>query len=131
VTASGAEIICDGLPVVMADEVQLGQVLQNLVANALKFVADRPPRIRISAVPEPGAWRFAVEDNGIGIEPEYANRVFEMFQRLHPRGQYEGNGIGLSLAKKIVERHQGRIWLESTPGVGTTFYFTLPAPGPA
>ncbi len=131
VTASGAEIVCEGLPVVLADEGQLGQVLQNLIGNALKFVADRPPLIRISAVPVESMWRFAVEDNGIGIEPEYASRVFEMFQRLHPRGQYEGNGIGLALARKIIERHQGRIWLESTPGAGTTFYFTLPAPAAA
>lgn len=126
--ARGAAVAADPLPVVLADEVQLGQVLQNLVGNALKFVADRPPLVRISATPDGGQWRFAVEDNGIGIEPEYAARVFEMFQRLHPRGQYEGNGIGLSLAKKIIERHHGRIWLESTPGHGTTFYFTLPAP---
>jgi PAS domain S-box-containing protein len=131
VTASKAEIVCDGLPVVLADEVQLGQLFQNLLTNALKFVSDRPPCVRVSAVPERAMWRFAVEDNGIGIEAEYAERVFEMFQRLHARGQYEGNGIGLALAKKIVERHHGRIWLESTPGIGTTFYFTLPVPAAA
>ncbi|HMV31094.1 MAG TPA: PAS domain S-box protein [Gemmatimonadales bacterium] len=131
IEARGADVKADKLPVVLADEVQLGQVLQNLVGNALKFVADRPPRVRISAEPDGAQWRFAVEDNGIGIEPEYAERVFEMFQRLHPRGQYEGNGIGLSLAKKIIERHHGRIWFTSEPGQGTTFYFTLPADGPA
>ncbi len=131
IEARGADVKADKLPVVLADEVQLGQVLQNLVGNALKFVADRPPRVRISAEPDGAQWRFAVEDNGTGIEPEYAERVFEMFQRLHPRGQYEGNGIGLSLAKKIIERHHGRIWFTSEPGQGTTFYFTLPADGPA
>jgi signal transduction histidine kinase len=102
-------------------------VFQNLVGNALKFVADRPPRIVIGAAADAGMWRFAVTDNGIGIAPEYASRVFEMFQRLHPRREYEGNGIGLALVKKIVERHHGRIWLDSTPGEGTTFYFTLAA----
>lgn len=132
IESRGADVQAGPLPVVLADEVQLGQVLQNLLGNALKFVADRTPRIRVSAAPDDGLWRFAVEDNGIGIEPEYAGRVFEMFQRLHPRGQYEGNGIGLALARKIIERHHGRIWLESSPGCGTTFYFTLPAPdGPA
>jgi PAS domain S-box-containing protein len=127
ITATGAVVDTGLLPLVRADEVQLGQVFQNLVGNALKFVADRPPRIVIGATADAGMWRFAVADNGIGIAPEYAGRVFEMFQRLHARREYEGNGIGLALVKKIVERHHGRIWLDSTPGEGTTFYFTLTA----
>jgi signal transduction histidine kinase len=106
------------------------QLLQNLVGNALKFRSEAPPRIRISAVRAGEAWRFAVADNGIGIEPQYSERIFQMFQRLHERGRYEGSGIGLSIVKRILERHGGRIWLQSTPGQGSTFFFTLPALAP-
>jgi len=124
---SGADVAHDKLPAVRADQAQLGQVFQNLLGNAIKFHGDRPPRIRICAEQRNGKCVFRVEDNGIGIDKQYADRVFQMFQRLHERGQYEGNGIGLAIVKKIVERHGGHIWFESEPGCGTTFYFTIPS----
>lgn len=123
---AGATVEVGELPVVMADETQLGQVMQNLIANAVKFRGDEPPRIRVLATREGDAWHFSVADNGIGIDPQYAERVFQMFQRLHERGRFEGSGIGLAIAKRIVERHGGRIWFTST-GTGTTFHFTLNA----
>lgn len=123
---SQAEMICPKLPTVMADEVQLGQVFQNLVGNALKFQSERRPRIEISARESTDWWQFCVADNGIGIEKEGSGRIFQMFQRLHTREEYDGTGIGLAISKRIVERHGGKIWFDSTPGQGTTFYFTLP-----
>jgi signal transduction histidine kinase len=115
---------------VLADETQFGQLLQNLISNAIKFRAeDRAPRIRIAAAARDGMWIFSVEDNGIGIEEQYAGRIFQMFQRLHGRGEYEGSGIGLAIAKKIVERHSGQIWFTSQQGCGTTFFFSMPAAG--
>jgi light-regulated signal transduction histidine kinase (bacteriophytochrome) len=115
------------LPTVHADTRQLEQVFQNLISNGLKFRAEgRSPRVRIDAARRDADWLFTVRDNGIGIEQGYAERVFEMFQRLHPVGRYAGSGIGLTLVKKIVERHGGTVWFESEPGRGTTFYFTLP-----
>ncbi|MGA9979978.1 MAG: ATP-binding protein [Candidatus Sulfotelmatobacter sp.] len=125
VQASEAVIVQESLPAVQADELQLGQVFQNLIANAIKFHGERAPRIRISAEVVETMVRFAVADNGIGMEKDNSGRVFQMFQRLHTREQYEGSGIGLAIAKKIVERHGGRIWFESVPGTGTTFYFTI------
>ena len=101
-------------------------MLQNLVGNALKFHGSAPPRVHISAKEINGEWRFAVHDNGIGIDPQQAERIFLLFQRLHARDEYPGTGIGLAIAKKIVERHGGRIWVESEPGKGSTFYFSLP-----
>jgi PAS domain S-box-containing protein len=124
---SRAEIVCDNLPTVHADAVQLGQVFQNLVGNALKFHDERPPHVHIGAVRDNGEWVFSVKDDGIGIDKEYAERVFQMFQRLHERGRYDGSGIGLAIAKKIVERHGGRIWFDSQLEKGATFYFTMPA----
>ncbi|MEF2072973.1 sensor histidine kinase [Consotaella aegiceratis] len=115
------------MPIVMGDDIQLGQVFQNLVGNAVKFRSDQAPRISIGARREGAMWRFSVSDNGIGIEPQHAERVFQMFQSLHERGRYEGSGIGLAVAKKIVERHGGRIGLQSEPGKGSTFFFTVPA----
>ncbi|MBV9774073.1 MAG: PAS domain S-box protein [Gemmatimonadetes bacterium] len=122
----GATVTHDPLPTVVADAGQMGQLLQNLVGNAIKFHGPEAPRVHVSARRGQGEWLFSVSDNGIGIAPEFAERIFVIFQRLHSRAEYPGTGIGLSICKKIVERHGGRIWLESEPGRGTTFYFTLP-----
>ena len=126
VEQANAKVEIAPLPVVDADPGQIAQVFQNLVGNALKFHGERPPVVRIGAEPSDNGWKFSVEDNGIGIEEQYSERIFQMFQRLHDRASYDGSGIGLPIAKKIVERHGGRIWFESVPGEGTTFYFTLP-----
>ena len=125
---SGATVTSDQLPTVQADPGQLEHVFQNLVANAIKFRGPEPLRVRISAARADGGWRFAVEDNGIGIEPQYFERIFVIFQRLHSRAAYPGTGIGLAITKKIVERHGGSIWVESKAGQGATFFFTLSAP---
>jgi signal transduction histidine kinase len=123
---AGAEVTHDPLPTVMADEAQLAQVFQNLISNAIKFRReDVPPRVHISARRQDDQWRFSIADNGIGVDPEQADRIFEVFQRLHTRDEYEGTGIGLALCERILERHNGRIWVESEPGEGSTFYFTL------
>jgi light-regulated signal transduction histidine kinase (bacteriophytochrome) len=124
---SGVVITTDALPVVMADETQLVQLFQNLLGNAIKFRGDKPPLINIGAERLGDDWLFRIQDNGIGIEPQYVERIFLIFQRLHGRSQYPGTGIGLAIAKKIVERHAGRIWVQSEVGKGSTFYFTLPA----
>jgi two-component system, chemotaxis family, sensor kinase Cph1 len=123
---SGAVVITDSLPTVMADETQLVQLFQNLLGNAIKFRGDKPVLIYVGAERRGNDWLFQLRDNGIGIEPQYVERIFLIFQRLHGRGQYPGTGIGLAIAKKIVERHGGRIWVESEPGKGSIFYFTLP-----
>jgi PAS domain S-box-containing protein len=127
VESNQAVIVREKLPLVQADEVQLGQVFQNLIGNALKFHGERVPQIRVSAEAVGKMVRFAVADNGIGMEKESSGRIFQMFQRLHTRDEYDGSGIGLAIAKKIVERHGGEIWFESVPGQGTTFYFTIGA----
>jgi light-regulated signal transduction histidine kinase (bacteriophytochrome) len=124
---SGAVITHEELPAVMGDPSQLTQVFQNLLGNALKFRGENPPRIHVSAKRQGTRWVFVVRDNGIGIAPEFAERIFVIFQRLHSRGEYPGTGIGLAVCKKIVERHGGKIWLESEPGKGATFHFTIPA----
>lgn len=124
---SHAQIAFEGLPAIRADTVQIAQVFQNLIGNALKFHGEGAPEIHIGAERKNDKWVFRVEDNGIGIDRQYADRVFQMFQRLHERGRYTGSGIGLAIAKKIVERHGGRIWFDSKPEHGTTFYFTIPA----
>jgi signal transduction histidine kinase len=126
----GATVTHDPLPVVTGDATQLTQLFQNLVGNALKFRGQRAPVIHISAVKQDSHWLFGVRDNGIGIDPQFFDRIFAVFQRLHTREQYAGTGIGLSICKKIVGRHGGRIWVESTPGEGTTFFFTIPAAAP-
>ncbi|MEJ2701146.1 MAG: PAS domain S-box protein [Sedimentisphaerales bacterium] len=123
---SDAEITFDSLPTVHIDPVQLTQLFQNLISNAIKFRSELRPEIHVSAVRSNRAWQFAVKDNGIGLDPEYRERIFMIFQRLHTRKKYPGTGIGLSLCKKIVERHGGRIWVESEQGRGSTFYFTVP-----
>ncbi|MBN1180010.1 MAG: response regulator [Anaerolineae bacterium] len=121
------------LPTVMADDLQLSQVFQNLVSNAIRFQpppaddAHAPPHVHISASRQGSEWLFAVHDNGIGFDPKHSERIFEIFQRLHTQTEYPGTGIGLAVCKKIIERHNGRIWAESEPGNGATFYFTLPA----
>ena len=123
---SGAQIAWDALPKVTAAELQLVQVFQNLVGNAIKYRGDRVPRIRVAARSTEKEWIFSVADNGIGIDAKYFDRVFVIFQRLHGRGEYEGTGIGLAICKRILQQQGGRIWVESEPGVGSTFYFALP-----
>ena len=126
IAATHAKVTRDELPTVVADGAQLHQLLHNLLANALKFVGDRPPLVHVSAGDDGNQWRVSVRDNGIGIEPTSAQRIFVMFQRLHSPDEYPGTGIGLAICKRIVERHGGRIWVESQPHRGSTFIFTLP-----
>ena len=123
---SGAEITYDPMPTVNADDVQLAQLFQNLMGNALKFKGPEKAKIRVEAKENPAEWEFHVRDNGIGIEPQYFERIFMVFQRLHNKGEYPGTGIGLAICKKVVERHGGRIWVESQSGEGSAFHFTLP-----
>lgn len=129
VEESRAELTYEPLPTVMADDVQLGQLFQNLIGNAIKFRSEESPHIHISAERNEDKWIFSVGDNGIGIDPEFTERIFIIFQRLHKRRDYPGTGIGLAVCKKIVERHGGRIWVESKPEKGSTFYFTIPLRG--
>ena len=124
---SGATISCGRLPTIMADSTLLGHVFRNLIGNAIKYRGEEPPEVHVSAEDLGDEWKFVVRDNGIGIDPQFADRIFTIFQRLHPRGKYPGTGIGLSISKKAVERLGGRIWVESRLGQGSTFCFTLPA----
>jgi PAS domain S-box-containing protein len=126
IEVSGAIVTNDDLPTVHADPTQLLQVFQNLIANAIKFRGKDSPHVHVSAREEGGEWLFSVKDNGIGIDAHHSDRLFVIFQRLHTRQEYPGTGIGLALCKRIVERHGGRIWFESEPGVGSTFCFALP-----
>jgi len=120
----------DPLPTVRGDEAQLAQLFQNLIGNAIKFrKPDTPPLVHVSAKKARKQWAFSVRDNGIGMEAKYFDRIFQIFQRLHTHAEYPGTGIGLAICKRIVERHGGRIWLESAPGEGTTFFFTLATTG--
>jgi signal transduction histidine kinase len=124
---SGARITREPLPVLRVDAVQILRVFQNLIANAIKFRSERPPEVHIRAERDGGGWIVSVRDNGIGIAPEEAKRIFVMFQRLHGREAYPGTGIGLAICRKVVESHGGQIWVESRPGRGSLFCFTLPA----
>ena len=125
VEESEAIVTHDKLPTEVADKMQMVQLFQNLIGNAIKFKGHDSPRIHVSARPAGDEWIFSVQDNGIGIDPQFFDRIFTIFQRLHGRNEYPGTGIGLTVSKKIVERHGGRIWLQSEPGKGTTFYFTI------
>jgi PAS domain S-box-containing protein len=122
---SGAVVLVASLPKVYADPTQLTQLFQNLIGNAIKYRSEQSPTIQVAARAEGGQSIVSVQDNGIGIEPQYSDRIFEMFQRLHTRKEYAGTGIGLAICRKIVERHGGKIWVESQPGRGATFRFTI------
>ncbi len=123
----GAVVTRGPLPTLLADKLQVGQLLQNLIGNALKYRGPEPPRVHVAAerAGDDDEWTFSVRDNGIGIDPQYAERIFVIFQRLHTREEFSGTGIGLAICQKIVERHGGRIWVESQLGSGATFFFTI------
>ena len=123
---SGADISYDSLPSIKVNPNQMGLLLQNLIANSLKFRNEKSPKIHLSARPEGGEWVISIRDNGIGFDPQYAEAIFKVFKRMHSQEEYPGTGIGLAICKKIVERHGGHIWAESQPGYGATFYFTIP-----
>ncbi len=127
---SNAVVTHDPLPMLPVEPVHLQQIFQNLISNAIKYRGSRPPRVHLGAVHRDGVWEFSVQDNGIGIEPRYTEQVFGLFKRLHSGSRYSGTGLGLAICKKLVERYHGRIWVESKPGEGSTFFFTL-APGEA
>jgi light-regulated signal transduction histidine kinase (bacteriophytochrome) len=122
-----AKVTWGALPTVPVDGTQLTQVFQNLIGNAIKFHGHQPPQIHVDAWRNDKFWEFTVKDNGLGIDPEYSDKIFVIFQRLHAKEKYPGTGIGLAICKKIVERHGGKIWVESQEGQGATFHFTLPA----
>ena len=121
-----AQVTHDDLPTLPADATQVTQLFQNLIGNAVKFRGEQPPQIHVGVRREPNRWVFSVQDKGIGIEPQYFERIFQPFQRLHTRSHYPGTGIGLAICKRIVERHGGTIWVESQLGQGATFFFSLP-----
>lgn len=123
---TGAEVHCGPLPTLAVDRVHIAQVLQNLVENGIRYNHSIPPRVSILSEFQQDRWLFSVADNGMGIDPKFHERIFEIFRRLHSYHQVAGSGIGLALCRRIVERHGGRIWVESRPGEGSTFYFTLP-----
>jgi len=126
---TGAVVTYDELPEIKADGPQIIQLFQNLIANAIKFrseQSERRPEVHVGCQKLDNCWQFSLKDNGIGIDPQFNERIFLVFQRLHAQGKYPGYGVGLSICKKIVERHKGRIWVESEKGKGATFYFTIP-----
>jgi len=124
---SNSKIKHDPLPTLHGDHVQLVALLQNLIGNAVKYRGEKRPRIHIGAQQRGDSWLIGVSDNGIGIDPKEADKIFAIFRRLHGDNRYSGTGIGLAICKKVVERHQGRIWVKSEPGAGSIFYFKLPA----
>jgi light-regulated signal transduction histidine kinase (bacteriophytochrome) len=126
IASSGVKIERGVLPIVDIDKTQITQLFQNLIQNAIKFRGQNDPTIRIGVRRSGGDWLFSVSDNGIGMEPKHSDKIFNLFHRLHGQDQYPGHGIGLAVCKKIVERHCGKIWVESQLNIGTTFYFTLP-----
>jgi light-regulated signal transduction histidine kinase (bacteriophytochrome) len=126
ISETEARIESGKLPTLLADRSQMAQLFSNLILNAIRYQDDQPPRIQINAEQVEQAWVIAVADNGIGIEPQYFERIFLIFQRLHARSEYPGTGIGLAVCQRIVERHGGRIWVESTPGTGSVFFVSLP-----
>jgi PAS domain S-box-containing protein len=123
---AGGQVVCDELPVVMGDRSQLVQLMQNLIGNGLKYHGDKSPNVHVSAKRDGNEWAFSVRDNGIGIDPKYHERIFEIFKRLHDQTEYPGTGIGLAVCRRVVTRHGGRIWLQSEAGRGSVFHFTLP-----
>lgn len=122
---SNATVTHDALPALQVEPVHLKQIFQNLVSNAIKYRGNQPPCVHIAAIRRESAWVFSVRDNGIGIEPRYKDQVFGLFKRLHSSSRYSGTGLGLAICKKLVDRYHGRIWVESKPGEGSTFFFTL------
>ncbi len=130
VKESAATVTSDPLPTIPAESLQLVGVFQNLIDNAIRYRSEAPPRVHVSAHRQADGWLFAVRDNGIGIDPQHSERIFEVFQRLHGENERPGTGIGLAICKRIIERHGGRIWVESEPGKGATFYFTIPVTEP-
>ncbi|WP_163833869.1 PAS domain-containing sensor histidine kinase [Spartinivicinus ruber] len=126
ITETGAEITCDKLPTVIGDHAQLVLLMQNLIGNAIKYRSKKPPKIHFFAEKQANEWCFCVSDNGIGINPQNTNKIFDVFYRLHTQQTYPGTGIGLALCRRIIERHGGRIWVKSQLGQGSQFYFTLP-----
>ena len=129
IRSTHTEITCDPLPTILADPTQLMQMFQNLIGNAIKFRSERSLKVHIKAERIEDAWLFSVEDNGIGIDPQFSDRIFVIFQRLHTRDEYPGTGMGLAICKKIAECHRGNIWVESDLNKGATFYFTIPVGG--
>ena len=125
VQASSAEVEFEGLPSIIGDRRLLVQLFQNLIGNGIKFCADDTPRITVKVESREDEWLVSVADNGIGIDGRFAERIFDMFQRLHTSDEYPGTGIGLALCKRIAERHEGRIWVRSEPGRGSTFFVTI------
>ncbi|HUQ90547.1 MAG TPA: ATP-binding protein, partial [Bryobacteraceae bacterium] len=126
VQQANAQVIFDRLPLVRVHQVLLDQLFQNLIGNAIKYRKEEPLRIHIAAQWRDGQWLFSVSDNGIGIDSQYKEQIFGIFKRLHTSSEYSGTGIGLAICQRIVERSGGRIWVESEPGKGSTFFFTLP-----
>jgi chemotaxis family two-component system sensor kinase Cph1 len=122
----GAKVTCSELPVVVGHRAQLVQLLENLIGNALKYRGDDPPCIHVAAGKRVDEWVFSVRDNGIGIDPKYHDRIYDIFRRLHTYREYPGTGIGLAICRRVVNRHAGRIWVESELGRGSCFYFTIP-----
>jgi light-regulated signal transduction histidine kinase (bacteriophytochrome) len=127
ISITDAEITCDPLPTIHANATQMAQLFQNLIDNAIKYSAADPPKVHVSATRQETDWEFSVRDNGIGIDMKYLNKVFDVFRRLHSDDVFPGTGIGLAICKAIVERHGGRIWVESVKSEGSTSYFAIPA----